>query len=89
MGVSCPSILEVHANSHRINSPEKSNGSLSGKRSAKTVSTHTKETGIIISNWFALLAAEEEEMFLISDSVVKEQSRYFGIGYKGKRKVSR
>ena len=58
-----------------------------GRMVAKPKKSLGKEAVITTSNRFSLLAVEEEETFLIGDSMVREQSRCFGMGNKGKRKV--
>ena len=58
-----------------------------GRMVAKPKKSLGKETVIATSNSFSLLAEEEEETFLIGDSMVREQGRCFGMGNKGKRKV--
>ena len=62
---------------------------VSGRRAAKPKSSFKKETSFTCStsNRFALLATEEEETFLVGDSMVTDQGRCFGKGNKGKRKV--
>ena len=62
---------------------------VSGRRAAKQKSNHREEPNFTCStsNRFALLATEEEETFLIGDSMVSDQGRCFGKGNKGKRKV--
>ena len=42
---------------------------------------------IKISNRFSLLSEDEDETFLIGDSLVKEQAEHFGINNKKKRKT--
>ena len=58
-----------------------------GRMVAKPNKSLGKEAVIATSNRFSLLAEEEEETFLIGDSMVREQGRCFGMGNKGKRKV--
>ena len=62
---------------------------VSGRRAAKPRSSHGREPSFTCStsNSFAPLAAEEEETFLVGDSMVTDQGRCFGKGNKGKRKV--
>ena len=61
---------------------------VSGRRAAKPKSSLKNDTSFTcISNRFALLATEEEETFLVGDSMVSDQGRCFGKGNKGKRKV--
>ena len=62
---------------------------VSGRRAAKPKSSDRKEANFTCStsNRFTLLATEEEETFLVGDSMVADQGRCFGKGNKGKRRV--